>query len=110
MADVKTDVQEKINKLSTMEHSLQNFLAQKQVFQAQLLEITSALDELKKSEEAYKIVGNIMVKSNKDDLSKDLEQRKETAELRVKTLEKQEEKMREKTAELQAEVMKEMSS
>lgn len=110
MAEVKADVQEKINKLSTMEHSLQNFLAQKQAFQAQLLELTSAIDELKKSEEAYKIVGNVMIKSEKGELMKDLEQKKETAELRVKSLEKQEEKMREKTAELQAEVMKEMSS
>ncbi|MFH1063711.1 MAG: prefoldin subunit beta [Candidatus Woesearchaeota archaeon] len=110
MDDVKTDVQEKINKLSTMEHSLQNFLAQKQAFQAQLMEITSALEELKTSEEAYKIIGNVMVRSNKDELTKDLSQKKETAELRVKSLERQEEKMREKTAALQAEVMKEMSS
>jgi prefoldin beta subunit len=108
MAEEKKDVQEKINKLSTMEHSLQNFLAQKQQFQAQLLELVSALEELDKTDQAYKIVGNVMIKSSKDDLKKDLEQKKEMMELRIKNLEKQESKMREKTSELQSEVMKSM--
>ncbi|MBN1544796.1 prefoldin subunit beta [Candidatus Woesearchaeota archaeon] len=109
MAEVKKDVQEKINKLSSMEQSLQSFLAQKQAFQAQLLEIDSALGELKKTSKAYRIVGNVMVASDKAELTKELEQKKETMELRIKSLEKQESKMREKTSELQSEVMKEMS-
>jgi prefoldin beta subunit len=109
MAEVKKDVQEKINKLSTMEQSLQSFLAQKQTFQAQLLEMTSALEELGKANKAYKIIGNVMIDSDKDELKKDLAQKKEMLELRIKNLEKQETKTREKAAELQAEVMKEMS-
>jgi prefoldin beta subunit len=108
MTEAKKDLQEKINKLSMMEHSLQSFLGQKQTFQAQLMEIESALTELDKTDKAYKIVGNVMVASDKEELKKDLQQKKETAELRIKTIEKQEEKMREKTAELQSEVMKEM--
>ncbi|MBU2561578.1 MAG: prefoldin subunit beta [Nanoarchaeota archaeon] len=109
MAEVKKDVQEKINKLSSMEQSLQSFLAQKQAFQAQLLEIDSALGELKKTSKAYRIVGNVMVVSDKAELTNELEQKKETMELRIKSLDKQESKMREKTSELQSEVMKEMS-
>jgi len=38
---------------------MQNVLMQKQQFQAQLMEIDSALSELEKTNEAYKIVGNI---------------------------------------------------
>ena len=109
MSKDKQDVQNKINKLSMMEQSLQTFLGQKQTFQAQLLEIDSALEEIQKTEKAYKIVGNIMVVSDKDKLIKDLGQKKEAAEIRIKSIEKQEEKMREKTSELQSEVMKEMS-
>ncbi len=108
MAD-KQEIQEKINQLSTMEQSLQTFLAQKQAFQAQLLEIKSALEELNKTEKAYKIVGNVMVDANKSDLINELNQKKEIIDLRIKTLEKQEVKMRDKTSELQSEVMKEMS-
>ena len=110
MPEVKKDIQEKINKLSTMEQSLQSFLSQKQAFQSQLVELNSALDELKKTDKAYKIIGNVMVCSEKDELTKDLSQKKEMVELRIKNLEKQENKMREKTSELQTEVMKGMSN
>jgi prefoldin beta subunit len=109
MSEQKQNVQEKINKLSKMEHSLQSFLAQKQAFQSQLLELQSALEALEKTEEAYKIVGNVMVKSDKHALAEDLKEKKEMVELRIKSVEKQENNLREKTAELQSEVMKIMS-
>ncbi|MFQ5474984.1 MAG: prefoldin subunit beta [Candidatus Nanoarchaeia archaeon] len=105
---VEKEMQEKVNQLSVMEHSLQQSLAQKQQFQSQLLEIESALEELEKTDQAYKVVGNIMVLSDKDSLTKDLVKKKELNEIRIKTIEKQEDTMREKTKQLQEEVMKEM--
>lgn len=108
MVEVSKDLQEKINKLSMMEQSLQSFLGQKQTFQAQLIEIDSALEELDKTDKAYKIVGNVMIASDSEELKKDLKQKKETTELRIRTIDNQEAKMREKTSKLQSEVMKEM--
>ncbi|MFC1752920.1 prefoldin subunit beta [Thermoproteota archaeon] len=102
------ETQEKINQLSMMEQSLQQFLAQKQQMQAQLLEVESALEEIEKTDSAFKIVGNIMVATDKASLKEDLDKKKELAELKIKTVEKQEDKLREKTQELQAEVMKGM--
>lgn len=81
---------------------------QKQQFQLQQVEIESALKELEKVDEAYKIVGNIMVLSKKDDLKKDLDSKKDVMELRVKTMEKQEDQLREKASKLQNELLKEM--
>ena len=81
---------------------------QKQQFQLQQVEMESALKELEKVDEAYKIVGNIMVLSKKDDINKDLSSKKEIVELRVKNMEKQEAQLREKASKLQDEVMKEM--
>ena len=81
---------------------------QKQQFQLQQVEIESALKELENVDEAYKIVGNIMVLSKKDDLKKDLSSKKEVMELRIKNMEKQEAQLREKASKLQDEVMKEM--
>ena len=109
MDNDKQETQEKINKLSMMEQSLQSFLAQKQTFQAQLLELDSALGEINKTDKAYKIIGNVMVASDKEQLEKELVQKKELVVIRIKTLEKQEEKMREKASALQSEVMKGMS-
>ncbi|MBW3015222.1 prefoldin subunit beta [Candidatus Woesearchaeota archaeon] len=105
---IEKETENKINQLQMLEQSLNNFLLQKQQFQAQLIEIDSALTELKSTEKAYKIVGNIMVASKKEDLEKDLKQKKEMVELRIKTLEKQEQKLRDKASSLQEEVMQKL--
>jgi len=106
---MKKDTEQKIGQLQMFEQSMQNFLLQKQQLQAQLIELESALKELKTKNEAYKIVGNIMVASKKDELEKDLNTKKETIQLRIKTLEKQENTIKDKAQTLQKEVMKELS-
>jgi prefoldin beta subunit len=106
---MKKDTEQMIGQLQMFEQSLQNFLMQKQQFQSQLIEVESALKELKNKEEAYKIVGNIMVAAKKEELEKDLNQKKETIELRIKTLEKQESAIKEKAQAMQKEVMEELT-
>ena len=101
----ETETEQKIAQLQLFEQSMQNVLMQKQQFQAQLMEIDSALSELEKTNEAYKIVGNIMVAAEKENLKNDLESKKETLKLRIKSLEKQETQIKEKAAKMQAEVM-----
>jgi len=108
MAEVSKESEKKINQLQMLEQSMQNLLMQKQQFQLQQVEIESALKELEKVNEAYKIVGNIMVLSKKDDLKSDLTSKKEIIELRIKNMEKQENQVREKASKLQNEVLKEM--
>ena len=78
-------MQNKINQLSMMEQNIQNFALQKQQFQAQLLEIESAEKELKESKEAFKIIGNIMVSTDKETLKKDLSEKKETLKTRIES-------------------------
>ena len=108
MADVSKEAEKKINQLQLLEQSLQNLSMQKQQFQLQQVEIESALKELENVNEAYKIVGNIMILSKKTDLKEDLGSKKEVIELRIKNLEKQENQLREKASKLQNEVLKEM--
>ena len=102
------ETDEKINQLQIFEQSMQNIVMQKQQFQAQISELNSALKELETTKNSYKIIGNIMVNTDKETLTKDLKTKKSTAELRIKTLEKQEESIREKTKSLQSEVMQNM--
>lgn len=106
---VSKEAQEKIAELQLLEQSMQSFLIQRQNFQAHLAEIESALKEIEKSKDAYKIIGNTMIKAEKKDLKKDLTQKKEMFDLRIKSIEKQEEKLKEKASKLQEEVMKQMS-
>lgn len=106
----RKETEEKIRHLQLAEQSLQALMAQKQGLQVQLMEIESALKELKGSSEAYKIVGNVMVLSKRPELESELKERKETAELRIKAIESQEGKTREKAEAIQKEVLEEMKN
>jgi prefoldin beta subunit len=99
------EAEEKIQQLTMLEQNIQNTSLQKQGFHLQLLEIEAALKEIENSTETYKIVANIMVKSDKAELRKDLNDKKEMVELRIRSLEKQESKLREKVTGLQQEVL-----
>jgi len=108
MAEVSKETEEKISQLQLLEQNLQSFVAQKQQFQMQLVEIESALKELEGSKESYRIVANIMVKADKGELKKGLESKKESASLRIKNLEKHENLLEEKAKKLQKEIMEKM--
>jgi len=93
--EMDKETQMEIGKLQMIEQKMQSIIMQKQNFQSNLLEVENAIIELKNTETAYKIVGNIMVSSTKDDLNAELKEKKELFEERIKTLEKQENKLKE---------------
>jgi prefoldin beta subunit len=101
-----SQVQEKIGQIQLIQQNLENFSMQRQQFQLQLSEIESALAELGNSKQTYKIIGNIMVLVDNDKLSKDLTEKKEMLDIRIATIEKQEDKLKLKAEEIQHEVMK----
>lgn len=102
-------VNEKITHLQVLRQNLQNIMLQKQQFQLQLNEIESAVSELKETEQAYKIVGNIMVLSDKNKLEEELNQKKEIIELRIKNLEKQETQLKEKADDMQKKIITDLN-
>jgi len=103
---VSKDAQDKIGRLQLLEQNLQQLGQQKQQLQSQLFEVESALKEVGTTTEAFKIIGNIMVQADPPTLAKELQQKKEMAELRVKTVDKQEEQIREKAESLRQDVLK----
>jgi len=76
--------------------------------QLQLNEIDSAIEELGKTDKAYKIISNIMVAVKIPKLKNDLQSRKEVVELRVKTMEKQEKSLKAKATSLQSKVLEQI--
>src|SRR3989344_6554754 len=97
----------KVNQLQLLQQNLQSVLAQKQQLQSQLVELESALEQLGSASQAYKIVGKIMISAKKEELTKDLQEKKEVAEIRFKNFNKQEEKLRENLEKTQQEAMQE---
>ena len=108
MAETGKGSEDKIHKLQLLEQNMQNYLVQKQQFQSQGIEIDSALEELKDQKEAYKIVGNIMVSTKREDLEADLMRKKEMIDLRIKSIEKQEDLIKKKAKAIQEEVLGEL--
>ncbi|MBI2139850.1 prefoldin subunit beta [Candidatus Woesearchaeota archaeon] len=106
----KEETEKRIQQLQLAEQGIQSMLVQKQQFQAQMLEAESALKELEKGQEAYKIIGNIMVMASKDDLARELQQKKEILSIRIKSMEKQEDSIKEKAKKMREEVLKEIKS
>ena len=105
---ISKETEKKIMELQLLEQNLQNSLLQKQRFQTELLETENALKEVEKTKETYKIVGNIMIASKKPELKKELNERKNIIDLKIKNIEKEEEKLQEKTTSLQKVVMGEI--
>ncbi len=85
------DTETQIKELQMLEQTLQNILMQKQAFQLELSETENALEELSKNNnEVFKISGNIMIKSSKENILKDLNQKRDLMALRLKSLDTQE--------------------
>ena len=87
---------------------MQGIAVQKETLHLQLAEISSALDELDKTKETdvYKISGPLLIKTEKSDVKKDLEEKKELIDVKVKTLEKSEQKIKVKIDELRERLTK----
>ncbi|MEK6928207.1 MAG: prefoldin subunit beta [Nanoarchaeota archaeon] len=85
------ETSQKIQELQALEQNHQAFLMQKQSIQMELNETLNALEEVKKtSGDVYRVLGNVMVKSDKEKIIKDLEEKKRISEMRVSAIEKQE--------------------
>ena len=99
----------KIQEMQFLEQNLQNSILQKQAFQMELSETTSALKELDNSgNEVFKIIGQLMLKTDKSKMREELSNKEKILELRIKSIEKQETSLTEQLDKLREEVMKTM--
>ena len=90
-------LQEQIAKMQQAQQSLQSILAQKQQVEMEKTESARALEELQKvsdDEHVFKFAGNIMIKSNKQKLIEELEEKKELSKTQTTVLTKQEERLK----------------
>ena len=93
--------EEELQQLGIIEQSLNQALSQRQQYENLLSETTAALNELEGRDEAYHIVGSIMIKKEAKDIRKDLKEKKERYDIRVQSLIKQEEQLRGQMQKLQ---------
>ena len=100
-------LREQLARFEQLQQNLQAILVQKQQIDLESADVDRALTELKKAGEndsVYKSAGSILVKAKKEDLIKDLDEKKELAGTRSTVLSKQEQRVRENIKELQTKI------
>ncbi len=102
--DLPPQVQNQLRQLQQLQQQLEIIVQQRLQIDAKIRDTETALEELNKLEEktsVYKSVGNLIIKADKDKLIKELQEDKETLEIRRKSLESQENRLKERIEELQ---------
>ena len=90
-------LQEQIAKLQQTQQNLQMTVSQKQQLEFENIETEKSLEEVKKvsdDDAVFKFAGTILVKSNKQTLLEDLEEKKELIKTRTTVLAKQEDRLK----------------
>ena len=111
MSEIPEETRAMIEEFQNYQQQMQNLMMQKETLKLQNMEIQKAIEELNVSKEknAYKITGNVMISKPIDELKGELNETKETIDVRIKSFEKMEVKFNSKLKELQTklkEVMK----
>jgi prefoldin beta subunit len=100
------DKDKKIQEMQILEQNLQNLLFQKQAFQMELSETKAALKEIEKAgEDVFKILGQLMIKTDKKKTQEELSNKEKLLDLRIKSIEKQEMSLAERAESLRKEVL-----
>jgi prefoldin beta subunit len=98
--------EKKIQEMQILEQNLQNMMLQKQTFQMELSETTSAIEEIKNSgDEVFKIIGQLMIKADKKKTLDELSNKEKILSIRLKSIEKQENLMIERLESMKQEFM-----
>ncbi len=107
MGELPPQVQNMIAQLQQLQQQLQMVVTQKVQLENSLKETENAIQEVEKVSDdtpIFKTVGTILVKTSKEDILKELKEKKDTFEIRIRTLERQEEKLKERLQDLQKKI------
>lgn len=104
---IPPDLEPLLIRARQLEAQLAQVAKQREVAEAELREIERTLSTLEKLPDdatLYKSEGYVLVKVSKEDVKKDLVERKELLEVSVNSLRKQEERIREELLKLRKEI------
>ncbi|RLF24439.1 MAG: prefoldin subunit beta [Thermoprotei archaeon] len=112
MEQIPPHIRQQLARLAQIEQMLINVVTRRQQWEAELREIEHAIDEISKLPQGavvYKSVSNLLFRVERDKALSELNERKETVELHIKTLQRQESLLRRQLEELRKRVSEEMS-
>ena len=99
MNELPPQVQNQLAQLQQVQQQAQALIQQKNQVEMMLHETEKALEEVKKADDKaviYKAAGELLIKAKKDEVEKDLEEKKDSLDVRMKSLARQEERIQAK--------------
>jgi prefoldin beta subunit len=100
-------LREQVSRLQQLQQNLQAIMMQKQQLEVETVETDRALEELKKAgpdDTVYKNAGSVLIKAKKEEVMKELEEKKELSNTRVMVLGKQETRVKENLKEVETKI------
>ncbi len=107
MQQPPANLEKQLYEFQQLQKQAQTIASQRLQFELQLKETEKALkeiDTLGPDPEIYQSVGAFLIKAEKEPVKKELEEKKETLEVRVKTFKNQEQKYTEKLTTMKTEI------
>lgn len=107
MNNISPKVQQQISMLQQVQQQLQTIVQQKMSFEMSVKEAKKAneeLENLKDDAEVFVSIGAVMMQKDKASVKTELEEKIETLELRIKSLQKQETALQGKFEQLQQQI------
>ncbi|MDI3488514.1 MAG: prefoldin beta subunit [Methanosarcinales archaeon] len=112
-SELPPQVQNQIAQLQQVQQQAQALSSQKAQVELMLREVEAALEELSKLPEdavVYKSAGELLLRVDKPTSESELKERKETLELRIKTIDRQLERVEKRFKELQEQIKRALGS
>jgi prefoldin beta subunit len=106
-------LKEQLARYDQLQQNLQAVVSQKQMLEAERTEADRAAAELKKAAPdavVFKNTGSVLIKANREDLLKELEEKSDLTNTRILVLTKQEERIRSNLQEVQTKVNEALKS
>ena len=97
-------LREQVSRLQQLQQNLQAIMMQKQQVELEIVETDRALEEIKKiggDDVVYKSAGPLLIKAKREDVIKELEEKKELSNTRVMVLAKQETRVKDNLKEVE---------
>lgn len=111
--ELPPELQHRLMQLQESQERLRAIMIRRQQYEVELREVQRALEELEKlspNTPVYKTVGSLLFLTDRDKTIAELQDRKETLELHIKTLERQENLARKQVEELRQKISQSLSS
>jgi prefoldin beta subunit len=112
-SEIPPKIQNQLAQLQQIQQQAQMLVGQKSQIELSLREIDHAMEAVEAATDdavIYQTVGDILIKSEKDKTFEALKEKKETLDVRLKTLTRQEERIQKRFTELQEQLKESMGT